>query len=112
MDIGEEGRGVVAGQQLLVEPLRQQPWQLAGAANQVVGARGAEVFGDPLAWVCDGQRVPEDLCAARADNLVRRACELPRLLPQRLDEELLAGDYTSAFHANAHRSGGAAHVAV
>jgi len=66
----------------------------------------------PLAWVCDGQRVPEDLCAARADNLVRRACELPRLLPQRLDEELLAGDYTSAFHANAHRSGGAAHVAV
>lgn len=66
----------------------------------------------PLAWVCDGQRVPEDLCAARADNLVRRACELTRLLPQSLDEELLASDYAASFTAKSARHGGAAHVAV
>ncbi|MDP3858391.1 MAG: flagellar biosynthesis protein FlhF [Stagnimonas sp.] len=64
-----------------------------------------------LAWVCDGQRVPEDICAARADDLVRRACELARLLPQSSDEELLASDYVSAMNPPSHRFGGA-HVAV
>ena len=64
-----------------------------------------------LAWVCDGQRVPEDLCAARADDLVRRACELARLLPQSPDEELLASDYVRAMSPPSPRLGGA-HVAV
>jgi flagellar biosynthesis protein FlhF len=65
-----------------------------------------------LAWVCDGQRVPEDLCAARADDLVRRACELARLLPQGRDEEMLADDYAAAQPGRQGLHGGASHVAV
>lgn len=65
-----------------------------------------------LAWVCDGQRVPEDLCAVRAEDLVRRACELARLLPQARDEEVLADDYAVAQSGRQAQHGGASHVAV
>jgi flagellar biosynthesis protein FlhF len=65
-----------------------------------------------LAWVSDGQRVPEDLCAVRAEDLVRRACELARLLPQTRDEETLADDYALAQSSRQSLHGGADHVAV
>ena len=65
----------------------------------------------PLSWVCDGQRVPEDLCAARPDDLVRRACELARALPQTPDDETLAEGYAAALAPRAGAAPEVAHVA-
>ncbi len=44
----------------------------------------------PVAWVCDGQRVPEDLQPARAQNLVNRAVALMQQHGQETDDSLLA----------------------
>ncbi|RMG29716.1 MAG: flagellar biosynthesis protein FlhF [Gammaproteobacteria bacterium] len=44
----------------------------------------------PVAWVCDGQRVPEDLQPARAQNLVNRALALMQQHGQESDDSLLA----------------------
>lgn len=46
-----------------------------------------------LAWVCDGQRVPEDLQLPRADVLVRQALSLARQWPETPDSQLLAQQY-------------------
>jgi len=47
----------------------------------------------PIAWVCDGQRVPEDLQPARAQNLVNRAVALMQQHGQETDDSLLAERY-------------------
>lgn len=44
----------------------------------------------PIAYVCDGQRVPEDLQLARADQLVLRAMQLARSAPSQIDDAALA----------------------
>ncbi|HWU69692.1 MAG TPA: flagellar biosynthesis protein FlhF, partial [Stenotrophobium sp.] len=44
----------------------------------------------PLAFVTDGQRVPEDIQAARADRLVLRAMQMARQHPMVLDDSTLA----------------------
>lgn len=54
----------------------------------------------PIAYVCDGQRVPEDLQQARADQLVLRAMQLSRQCPATVDDSTLALQF------------GAAHVAL
>jgi flagellar biosynthesis protein FlhF len=43
----------------------------------------------PLAYLSDGQRVPEDLSAARAHQLIARAVELSRRAGATADEDLL-----------------------
>ncbi|MCU7943043.1 MAG: flagellar biosynthesis protein FlhF [Candidatus Thiodiazotropha sp. (ex Cardiolucina cf. quadrata)] len=44
----------------------------------------------PLAFVTDGQRVPEDIQNARADRLMKQAVELSELMGSSPDEEYLA----------------------
>jgi flagellar biosynthesis protein FlhF len=44
----------------------------------------------PLAYVTDGQRVPEDIHIARATSLVRQAVELCEAIDKRPDEDFLA----------------------
>jgi flagellar biosynthesis protein FlhF len=44
----------------------------------------------PIAYVTDGQRVPEDLRLARANNLVARATTLAKDHQQRLEDDMLA----------------------
>ncbi len=44
----------------------------------------------PIAYVTDGQRVPEDLRLARANNLVRQAMELKQSDERLLEQDLLA----------------------
>ncbi|MFL6617904.1 MAG: flagellar biosynthesis protein FlhF, partial [Povalibacter sp.] len=45
--------------------------------------------GLPVAYLSDGQRVPEDLSAARAHQLIARAVELSRKAGAMADEDLL-----------------------
>jgi len=52
----------------------------------------------PIAYCCDGQRVPEDIQAARADQLVLRATQLARTQPARVDDATLALQF-GAIHA-------------
>ncbi|MCU7934260.1 MAG: flagellar biosynthesis protein FlhF [Candidatus Thiodiazotropha sp. (ex Dulcina madagascariensis)] len=44
----------------------------------------------PLAFVTDGQRVPEDIRAARADTLIKQAIEMAELADSGPDEDYLA----------------------
>ena len=44
----------------------------------------------PIAYVTDGQRVPEDLQVAAADKLVLQAMRLARQIPVAVDDEVLA----------------------
>ncbi len=44
----------------------------------------------PIAYICDGQRVPEDIQQARADQLVLRAMQLSRQVPAIVDDSTLA----------------------
>lgn len=44
----------------------------------------------PVAYGCDGQRVPEDIEAGRANSLVLRAMQLARTTPARIDDATLA----------------------
>jgi len=58
--------------------------------------------GLPLAYVADGQRVPEDLQVAKADELVIRAMRLARETPARVDEEILEMQYVDAVQDGAY----------
>lgn len=50
----------------------------------------------PLAYVTDGQRVPEDLSAARPDQLVLRAMQLARKSAEPVDEDELSFQFSGA----------------
>jgi flagellar biosynthesis protein FlhF len=50
----------------------------------------------PLAYVADGQRVPEDIHIARATSLVRQAVELCEAVDRRPDEDYLAMTFGGA----------------
>lgn len=52
----------------------------------------------PVAYGCDGQRVPEDIEAGRANSLVLRAMQLARSAPARIDDATLALQF-GALHA-------------
>lgn len=53
----------------------------------------------PLAYVSDGQRVPEDLNPARAHQLIARAVELARKSGATPDEDLLQRRFGAVAHA-------------
>ncbi|MGH8176246.1 MAG: flagellar biosynthesis protein FlhF [Steroidobacter sp.] len=53
----------------------------------------------PLAYVSDGQRVPEDLSPARAHQLIARAVELSRKSGATADEDLLRRRFGAVAHA-------------
>jgi flagellar biosynthesis protein FlhF len=53
----------------------------------------------PLAYVSDGQRVPEDISPARAHQLVARAVELSRKAGANADEDLLRRRFGGVAHA-------------
>jgi flagellar biosynthesis protein FlhF len=53
----------------------------------------------PLAYVSEGQRVPEDLNPARAHQLVARAVELARKAGATADEDLLQRRFGAVAHA-------------
>jgi len=52
-----------------------------------------------LAYVTDGQRVPEDMSPARAHQLVARAVELSRRSGAEADEDLLRRRFGGVAHA-------------
>lgn len=52
-----------------------------------------------IAYLTDGQRVPEDLQLPRADTLVRRAIALAKQWPDRADDATLARRYADATQA-------------
>src|SRR3546814_5788979 len=52
----------------------------------------------PVAYGCDGQRVPEDIEPGRANSLVLRAMQLARTTPARIDDATLALQFRSAEH--------------
>ena len=55
----------------------------------------------PIAYYCDGQRVPEDIYAARADRLVLRATQLARQSTSPLEDEVIAtGFHSTVAQAN------------
>ena len=53
----------------------------------------------PLAYVSDGQRVPEDISPARAHQIVARAVELSRKAGANADEDLLRRRFGGVAHA-------------
>ena len=53
----------------------------------------------PIAYVCEGQRVPEDLRPARARELVSRAVQLAKATGAAADEDLLRRRYGDVAHA-------------
>lgn len=53
----------------------------------------------PLAYVCDGQRVPEDLQLARPDQFVLRAMQMARQMPATVDDSTMALQFGAA-HAD------------
>jgi len=55
--------------------------------------------GLPLAYISDGQRVPEDLHPARVHRLIARAVELSRRSGAHADEDLLSRRFGSVAHA-------------
>jgi flagellar biosynthesis protein FlhF len=55
----------------------------------------------PIAYCCDGPRIPEDLKPARAHQLVARAIELSRQAQTCADDDLLARRYGRSVHAAA-----------
>ena len=66
-----------------------------------------------IAYITDGQRVPEDLQCPRADWLVRRAIALSRQWPDRPEDDELArrfADATQAATRQAQHTGASAHV--
>jgi flagellar biosynthesis protein FlhF len=66
---------------------------LGGLLSAVIRARMT------IAYVSEGQRVPEDLAPARAHQLVVRAVELARRAGATADEELLHRRFGSVAHA-------------
>ncbi len=53
----------------------------------------------PLAYLSDGQQVPEDLCPARSHQLIARAVELSKKAGARADEDLLQRRFGAVAHA-------------
>jgi flagellar biosynthesis protein FlhF len=53
----------------------------------------------PVAYVCDGPAIPDDLRPARAHQLVARAIDLSRQAQSCADDELLARRYGGSVHA-------------
>ncbi len=53
----------------------------------------------PLAYSTDGQRVPEDIRAVRADQLVIHAMQLARQTPATIEDTTLTMRFTGASHA-------------
>ena len=69
-------------------------------ATRIGSAFSALVRRDvPLAYVTDGQRVPEDLCAARPEDLVRNAAETLRRDQASLSETHAEIELDGAAHA-------------
>jgi flagellar biosynthesis protein FlhF len=69
-------------------------------ATSLGGALSALLrFKLPLAYVSDGQRVPEDLNPARAHQLIARAVELSRKAGANADEDLLRRRFGQVAHA-------------
>ena len=66
---------------------------LGGSLSMLIRARL------PLAYVTDGQRVPEDLSPARSHQLVARAVELSRKAGAEADEDLLRRRFGGVAHA-------------
>jgi flagellar biosynthesis protein FlhF len=66
---------------------------LGGAMSALIRAKLS------LAYVSDGQRVPEDLSAARAHQLLARAVELSRKAGATADEDLLRRRFGAVAHA-------------
>lgn len=66
---------------------------LGGAISMLIRSRL------PLAYLSEGQRVPEDLSAARAHQLIARAVELSRSAGATADEDLLQRRFGSVAHA-------------
>ncbi|MDD3764643.1 MAG: flagellar biosynthesis protein FlhF [Nevskiales bacterium] len=60
-------------------------------ASRIGGALSATIRHQlPIQYVCDGQRVPEDMQQARSDQLVLRAMQLSRQAPAVVDDSTLA----------------------
>lgn len=55
----------------------------------------------PIAWLSDGQRVPEDLRAAEADDLVARAVQIMNRMGPLINEDLVTLSFGREI-ANAH----------
>jgi flagellar biosynthesis protein FlhF len=53
----------------------------------------------PIAYVCDGQRVPEDLQLAKADQFVLRAMQMSRQIPATVNDSTMALQFGTAAHA-------------
>jgi flagellar biosynthesis protein FlhF len=66
---------------------------LGGAISALIRSRL------PLAYMSDGQRVPEDLHPARAHQLVARAVDLSRKSGANADEDLLQRRFGAVAHA-------------
>lgn len=67
---------------------------------RIGGALSAAIrSGLPITYVCDGQRVPEDLQLARADQLVLRAMQLARSAPAREIDDAALALQIGALHA-------------
>jgi flagellar biosynthesis protein FlhF len=66
---------------------------LGGAISMLIRS------GLPLAYVCDGQRIPEDLSPARAHQMIARAVELSRRSGATADEDLLQRRFGAVAHA-------------
>lgn len=64
----------------------------------------------PIAYFTDGQRVPEDLHVARADQLVIRAMQLSRRCAAPPDDEMLALMHEASLLLPAPAAGAQAHV--
>lgn len=66
-----------------------------------------------IAYLTDGQRVPEDLQLPRGDTLVRRSIALARQWPDRLEDDEMARRFSDATSAATRMaSAGARHAAV
>lgn len=68
---------------------------LGGALSTLVQARL------PISWLCTGPRVPEDIEAARAHQIVARAVKLARKSGAHADEDLLARRFGGMLNAAA-----------
>lgn len=70
-------------------------------ATRIGGALSAAIRHRlPVTYLCDGQRVPEDIQQARADQIVLRAMQLARQVPATIGDSTLALQF-GAIHAGA-----------
>jgi len=53
----------------------------------------------PLAYLSDGQQIPEDICPARSHQLIARAVDLSKKAGANADEDLLQRRFGSVAHA-------------